>query len=61
MEALVHLVLKIICAFACFRFRQDAAKTDVTQDAGVLQGPALMTTGSAIMAMVFLVHAVQAI
>ena len=52
MEALVHLVLKIICAFACFKFRQDA---------GVFQGPALMTTGSAIMAMVFLVHAVQAL
>ncbi len=61
MEAFVHLVLKIICAFACFKFRQDAARTDVTQYGGVFQGPALMTTGSAIMAMVFLVHAVQAI
>ena len=61
MEALVHLVLKIICAFACFKFRQNAAKTYVTQDAGVFQGPALMTTGSVIMAMVFLVHAVQAL
>ena len=61
MESLVHLVLKFICTFACFKFSQDAAKADVAQDAGVLQGPALMTTGSAIMAMVFLVHAVQAL
>jgi len=61
MEALTHLALAVVCAFACYKFRQDAAKTDVTQDAGAFQGPALMTTGSAIMTVVFLILAVQAL